>query len=84
TTARLVLRPFTPADGPDVERLAGAREVADTTLHVPHPYPPGAGAAWSMRLEGMHRGAYLRWGRFEDVAVYAILADEWAAPASPP
>lgn len=178
TTARLVLRPFAPADGPDVERLAGVREVADTTLHVPHPYPPGAGAAWiathgpawaagaaltlalapreaperalgaislgiarehargelgywvaapawgrgyateaaravaaygfgalalhrvqarhftrnpasgrvmqklGMRLEGVHRGAYLRWGRFEDVAVYAILADEWAAPAT--
>lgn len=29
-----------------------------------------------MQLEGIHRDAYLRWGRFEDIAVYAILASE--------
>lgn len=46
TTARLVLRPFTAADAPAVERLAGAREVADTTLNIPHPYPAGGGALW--------------------------------------
>jgi [ribosomal protein S5]-alanine N-acetyltransferase len=27
-----------------------------------------------MQLEGVHRDAYYRWGKFEDVAVYAILA----------
>jgi RimJ/RimL family protein N-acetyltransferase len=173
-TARLILRPFESADGPVVERLAGVREVADTTLHIPHPYPPGGGEAWiathapawaagagitlaivsreapadllgsvalavtpehsrgelgywvaahawgrglateaagamaaygfaecglhrvqarhfmrnpasgrvmqklGMRLEGVLRGAYRRWGRFEDVAVYGILAEEWS------
>src|SRR5438067_5283174 len=46
TTERLVLRPFVAEDGPAVERLAGAREVADTTLNIPHPYPPGGGAQW--------------------------------------
>jgi RimJ/RimL family protein N-acetyltransferase len=45
-TERLVLRPFTSADGPVVEELAGAREVADTTLAMPHPYPAGGGASW--------------------------------------
>jgi len=45
-TERLVLRPFTLADGPVVEALAGAREVADTTLAMPHPYPAGGGASW--------------------------------------
>ena len=30
-----------------------------------------------MQLEGIHRDAYSRWGRFENVAVYAILASEW-------
>lgn len=46
TTQRLLLRPFRPSDGPMVERLAGVREVADTTLTIPHPYHPGAGAQW--------------------------------------
>lgn len=175
TTPRLILRPFASADGSDVERLAGAWEIADTTLNIPHPYPEGGGARWikthpaawengtgltlaiarretpetvigavslaierehsrgelgywiavaewghgyateaaravgafgfqelelhriqarhftrneasgivmkklGMQLEGVIREAYLRWGRFEDVAVYGILAQEWAA-----
>ena len=175
TTPRLILRPFTLADGPDVERLAGAWEIADTTLNIPHPYPEGGGVRWinthtaawengssltlaiaaratpetligavslaiarehargelgywiavvewghgyateaaravavfgfttlelhriqarhftrneasgtvmkklGMQLEGVNREAYLRWGRFEDVAIYGVLAQEWAA-----
>jgi RimJ/RimL family protein N-acetyltransferase len=173
TTPRLILRPFTVEDAPAVERLAGAREVADTTLSIPHPYPEGGGAAWiethadtwksgkgftlaiarretpdallgaiglsidrdhlrgelgywinvadwgrgyatessraimsfgfselglhriqarhftrnpssgrvmeklGMRFEGINRDAYFRWERFEDAAVYGILASEW-------
>jgi RimJ/RimL family protein N-acetyltransferase len=37
-TARLVLRPFLIEDAPDVARLAGDREIASTTLLIPHPY----------------------------------------------
>jgi ribosomal-protein-alanine N-acetyltransferase len=37
-TERLVLRPYSLADVPDLVRLAGAREVAATTLRIPHPY----------------------------------------------
>lgn len=62
TTARLVLRPFDPADAPAVERLAGAREVADTTLTIPHPYPAGDGARWI----ATHASA---WERGENLAL---------------
>jgi [ribosomal protein S5]-alanine N-acetyltransferase len=180
TTARLVLRPFTLSDGSDVERLAGEWEIADTTLHIPHPYPEGGGAAWiethgatwaigagltlavtsreapaalvgavsltiarehargelgywiarsawgqgyateaaravaafgfarlelhriqsrhftrnaasgrvmqklGMLFEGVNRDAYFRWGRFEDVAVYGVLVQEWSDEPKPP
>lgn len=43
---RLRLRAFTPDDAPEVERLAGEREVAAGTLTMPHPYPAGAAAIW--------------------------------------
>ena len=171
-TARLVLRPFELADAPQVQRLAGVRDIADTTLHIPHPYPDGAAAEWikthasvwergagvtcavtlrdtteligaiglvisqqsswgelgywvavpywnrgycteaarallalgfcelrlhriqarhltrnpssgrvmqkiGMQLEGVHREAVRKWDRFEDLAVYGILAAEW-------
>jgi [ribosomal protein S5]-alanine N-acetyltransferase len=37
-TARLTMRSYLAADIPDLVRLAGAREVAATTLRIPHPY----------------------------------------------
>jgi [ribosomal protein S5]-alanine N-acetyltransferase len=45
-TARLLLRPFELADAPQVQRLAGAWEVANTMLTLPHPYPDGAAKRW--------------------------------------
>ena len=51
TTDRLILRPFVADDAFDVERLAGMREIADTTLNIPHPYPHGGAKEW-IRLHG--------------------------------
>src|SRR5438477_10632037 len=45
-TDRLVLRPFRLEDATVVQRLAGAREIADTTQTIPHPYLDGMAESW--------------------------------------
>lgn len=37
-TPRLLLRPFSMEDAPEVARLCGDRAIAETTLAIPHPY----------------------------------------------
>lgn len=66
-TERLVLRPFASTDAPAVQRLAGVREVAETTLTIPHPYPDGAAEVW---IEGHAR----RWDAGE--ALVLALTEE--------
>ena len=45
-TERLVLRPFAAADAPAVHAIVSEREVASTTLHIPHPYPQELAGEW--------------------------------------
>ncbi len=53
-TARLRLRPFTAADAPAVQILAGAREIADTTRQIPHPYADGMALTWIATHAELH------------------------------
>lgn len=45
-TERLRLRPFVAEDAPRVRELASAREIARTTLNIPHPYEAGVAETW--------------------------------------
>ena len=45
-TPRLVLRPFALEDSFVVQQLAGAREIARMTTHIPHPYEDGMAGEW--------------------------------------
>jgi len=46
TTERLILRPYELSDAADIQRLAGAREIAATTSAIPHPYEDGMAQEW--------------------------------------
>ena len=51
---RLILRPWRMEDAPILQRLAGAWEIADTTLNIPYPYEDGEAEKWI----GTHQEKY--------------------------
>jgi len=65
-THRLLLRAAEPRDAADIRRLAGAREVAATTLNIPHPYPEGAAEGWiAHQAQGWEDGSDAGFAIFE-------------------
>jgi [ribosomal protein S5]-alanine N-acetyltransferase len=48
-TIRLILRPLTPIDAPSIQRIASIREIADTMISIPHPYPDGEASRYIQR-----------------------------------
>jgi [ribosomal protein S5]-alanine N-acetyltransferase len=68
-TARLLLGSFSPEDATELQRLAGAREIADTTVSIPHPYDLDHALAWI----GQQRREAVR-GRATNFAI-RLLAD---------
>jgi len=63
-TTRLILRPYRRADIRDIVRLIGAREIAATTLRIPHPYTEADARAllrkFAKEKPPTHFGIYLR------------------------
>ncbi|PWW08641.1 RimJ/RimL family protein N-acetyltransferase [Paenibacillus cellulosilyticus] len=56
-TKRLTLRLLAPQDAEPMEHLVSDKEVADTTLGIPHPYPAGSSAGFIQgRMEAADRG----------------------------
>jgi len=67
-TERLTLRALESKDAPAVHRLAGAAEIADTTLTIPHPYPFHAAVEWIER-------AHKEW-KAQTAYIFAITLSE--------
>ena len=67
-TDRLTLRPFTPNDANVLRPLVSEKEIAATTLNIPHPYPDDEAANWIAK----HKPNY------EDgkAAIFAIILNE--------
>lgn len=54
-TPRLRLRPFVADDAAAVSTLAGAREIAEATISIPHPYSLTAAKTWIASLAHLFR-----------------------------
>ena len=67
-TDRLLLRPFALEDASMVQTLAGEKDIASTTLNLPHPYEDGMAEEWI----GTHQERY---EKGESVVLAIVLND---------
>jgi [ribosomal protein S5]-alanine N-acetyltransferase len=74
-TPRLLLRPFAAADAPTVHAVVSDREIAVSTLNIPHPYPDGLAEEW---IAGQPK----RWEAGEGAVFAAVLNDGGALVAA--
>lgn len=70
-TKSLILRPFKRSDAGDVQRLAGNRLIADTTLNIPHPYTDVMAEKWISKHAAQFKAG--------EAAVFAITLRESGA-----
>ena len=75
-TERLILRKFKLRDAPDLQRILGNKEIAKTSVSIPHPYENGMAEDWINRQEGyFQRGLCLNFAvilKSEDRYIGAI------------
>ena len=50
-TSRLRMRLLEPSDAPAIQKVARAREIADTMISIPHPYPAGEAERYVARQQ---------------------------------
>ena len=67
-SSRLILRLFEMGDAKDVQRLAGDRAIADTTLQIPHPYEDGVAEQWISTHQAKVEAG--------EMAIFAIILQE--------
>ena len=65
-TECLRLRPFNLDDAQELQRLIGERDIASTTLRIPHPYEDGMAEQWI----GTHQEAFDKGERVEFAIVH--------------
>jgi len=51
-TKRLTLRMYSLNDAPELQRLIGDRDIALTTINIPHPYEDGMAEQWIQTAKG--------------------------------
>jgi ribosomal-protein-alanine N-acetyltransferase len=83
STERLILRPFILDDAPRVQKLAGEKAIASTTLNIPHPYEDGMAEDWiETHAEAFEKGESLTFAivlKQENVLIGAVGLDVNAA-----